>query len=184
MVATYIAYTFFLAFVLLCFSIILFISISVYDNMITYNEPGPFKKWFSRIIILIVCYFFITWTHHLMFDPIRFISNDEPVLISGNNATYRYYSYFQTDSNDVVVHKPIYMKGIVYKDKLSGCTEDGKELEHHFICIKSEDGKHTEDDYHYNPDTEDLPLNEYKKRVGFKKVFFPEERYYLIYFSK
>ena len=181
MVGTYIAFTFFLCLVLLCFNIILFVCISVYDNMIQYNKPGLFKKWFSRIIILITCYFFISWTHHLFFDPIRFISNDEPVLITGNNATYRYYNYFQTDSVDVVVHKPIYMKGIIYKDKLADC---GENKDHHNICIKSADRKNTVDDYHYVPNIEDLPFNEYKKRVGFKRVFFPEERYYLIYFSK
>lgn len=184
MVATYITYTFFLCLVFLCFSIILLAFMAMYNNMIEYNEPGLFKKWFSQIIILIACYFFINWTHHLMFEPIRFISNDEPVLITGNNATYRYYSYFQTDSVDEIVHKPIYMKGIVYKDKLADCTDNGEKLDHHIISIKSKDCKHTEDDYHYNPSIEDLPLNEYKKRVGFKKVFFPEERYYLIYFSK
>lgn len=181
MVVTYIAFTFFVCLVILCFTIILFVLISLYDNMLQYNDPGPFKKWFLRIIILIACYFFISWTHHLFFDPIRFISNDEPVLITGNNATYRYYSYFQTDSVDVVVHKPIYMKGIIYKDKLDGC---GENKDHHNICIKSADGKHTVDYYHYNPQIEDLPFDEYKKRVGFMRVFFPDERYYLIYFSK
>lgn len=184
MVATYIAFTFFVCLVLLCFTIILFICISVYDNIVQYNDPGPFKKWFSRIIIFIICYFFINWTHYLMFKPIRFISSDEPVLITGNNATYRYYNYFQTDSDDVIVHKPIYMKGIIYKDKVSNCSDNDNNVNHHDICIKSEDGKHIEEDYHYNPQIEDLPFEEYKKRVGFKKVFFPVERYYLIYFSK
>lgn len=181
MVGTYIAFTFLVVFVLAFFTIILLSLITMYDNMIRYNEPGLFKLWCSRIIILIICYFFINCTYSLFFKPRVFLSTDEPVLITGNNATYRYYSYFQNDSVDTIVHKPISMKGIVYKDRSETC---GENKDHHIICIKSNDGKYTVDDYHYDPSFEDLPLEQYKKQVGFVKVFFPEERYNLVYFSK
>ena len=181
MIASYIAYTVFCILVLCIFMIILFFVIGKYTDMILYNYPSDFKVWFSRIIIIIICYFCLFYSYSILMKPKRFLSTDEPVLISGNNATYRYYNYFQTDSVDVIVHKPIYMKGIVYSDKKANC---GGEQKHHNLCIKSIDGKYDIDDYHYRQEDEDLPLDEYKKRVGFEKVFFPEERYILIYFSK
>lgn len=182
MIASYIAYTVFCILVLCIFMCILFVCIGQYDKKITYDYPSDFKVWIYRIIIIAICYFCLFYSYSILMKPKRFLSSDEPVLISGNNATYRYYNYFQTDSVDVIVHKPLYMKGIVYSDKVAGCSSDNQR--HHDICIKSIDGKYEIDDYHYRQDSEDLPLDEYKKRVGFKKVFFPEERYLLIYFSK
>lgn len=179
MVEYYILYTILGYLILGLFTLILFHLISKYTDMDVDNSK--FKIWIMRIIIIIVCYFMIKCTYNMVNNPRDGLSTFEPVKIEGNNATYRYYNYFQTDSVDTIVHKPIYMKGIVYKEHIE---ERDKNDIHARINIKSQDGKKDIHDYFYNESIEDLPLNEYKKRVGFKKTFYPDENYELIYFSK
>lgn len=177
MIEYYILYTI-LDFLLLgLFTGLLFYLINKY-TVLSLDCP-KFKLWSMRIFIIIVCYFILKCTYGMIFNPKEEFSRFEPVKIEGNNATYRYYNFFQTDSVDTVVHKPIYMKGIVYKDR-----EESEGCGHYIINIKSIDGKEDITEYHYNLEFEDLPLNEYKKRVGFKKTFYPTEKYQLIYFSK
>ena len=76
--------------------------------------------------------------------------------------TYVYYNFFQTDSVVKEVHKFEYIKAII-------THETGEGTSHMHIDVKSADGNTYIKDYCTRH--EDLPYNEFKKRIAFRKEY-------------
>ena len=94
-------------------------------------------------------------------------------------VTYVYYNFFQTDSVVKEVHKFEYIKAIITREKMQ--DEDGEGSSHMHIDVKSADGNTYIKDHCTR--YEDLPYNEFKKRIAFRKEYWPDVHYELIYFS-
>ena len=77
------------------------------------------------------------------------------------------------------MHKFEYIKAIITHEEMN--DEDGKGSSHMHIDVKSADGNY----FIKNRCTrfEDLPYNEFKKRIAFRKEYWPDVHYELIYFS-
>ncbi len=93
--------------------------------------------------------------------------------------TYVYYNFFQTDSVVKEVHKFEYIKAIITREKMQ--DEGGEGSSHMHIDVKSADGNTYIKDHCTR--YEDLPYNEFKKRIAFRKYYWPDVHYELIYFS-
>lgn len=134
------------------------------------------STWFLKIIILIICICSFKFAYYITNKPLILFCTDEPVSVNKGIETYVYYNFFHTDSVIKHVHKHEYVKAIVIREKKNNDSNDP----HMHIWIKSGDGKYIINNYCTR--SEDLPYNEFKKRIAFKKSYWPDTHYELVYF--
>lgn len=169
------------------FSLILFILsfgitsvIIVYLNTLhsTRRDEGH-STWFLKLVILFMCIVSFKITYNIIDKPNTWFCTDEPIATNKNMETYVYYNFFQTDSVVKEVHKFEYIKAIITREKMQ--DEGGEGTSHMHIDVKSADGNTCIKDHCTRH--EDLPYNEFKKRIAFRKEYWPDVHYELIYFS-
>ena len=169
------------------FSLILFILsfyitsvIIVYLNTLhsTRRDEGH-STWFLKLVILFMCIVSFKITYNIIDKPNTWFCTDEPIATNKNMETYVYYNFFQTDSVVKEVHKFEYIKAIIIREKMQDEGNEG--ISHIHIDVKSADGNTCIKDYCTK--YEDLPYNEFKKRIAFRKEYWPDLHYELIYFS-
>lgn len=169
------------------FSLILFILsfgitsvIILYFNTLHDNRRDEgHSTWFLKLVILFMCIASFKITYNIIDKPNTWFCTDEPIATNKNMETYVYYNFFQTDSVVKEVHKFEYIKAIITREKMQ--DEGGEGLSHMHIDVKSADGNTCIKDHCTR--YEDLPYNEFKKRIAFRKEYWPDVHYELIYFS-
>lgn len=137
------------------------------------------STWFLKLIILFMCIASFKITYYIIDKPNTWFCTDEPIATNKNMETYVYYNFFQTDSVVKEVHKFEYIKAIITREKMHDEGSEG--ISHMHIDVKSADGNTCIKDYCTR--YEDLPYNEFKKRIAFRKEYWPDVHYELIYFS-
>ena len=154
--------------------------IIVYLNTLhgTRRDEGH-STWFLKLVILFMCIASFKITYNIIDKPNTWFCTDEPIATNKNMETYVYYNFFQTDSVVKEVHKFEYIKAIITREKMQ--DEGGEGSSHMHIDVKSADGNTYIKDYCTK--FEDLPYNEFKKRIAFRKEYWPDVHYELIYFS-
>ena len=134
---------------------------------------------FLKLVILFMCIASFKITYNIIDKPNTWFCTDEPIATNKNMETYVYYNFFQTDSVVKEVHKFEYIKAIITREKMQ--DEGGEGSSHMHIDVKSADGNTYIKDHCTR--FEDLPYNEFKKRIAFRKEYWPDVHYELIYFS-
>ena len=172
------AYIFSLILFILSFGITSVIILSLNTLHGTRRDEGH-STWFLKLVILFMCIASFKITYNIIDKPNTWFCTDEPIAINKNMETYVYYNFFQTDSVVKEVHKFEYIKAIITREKMQ--DEGGEGSSHAHIDVKSADGNTYIKDYCTR--FEDLPYNEFKKRIAFKKYYWPDVHYELIYFS-
>lgn len=137
------------------------------------------STWFLKLVILFMCIASFKITYNIIDKPNTRFCTDEPIATNKNMETYVYYNFFKTDSVVKEVHKFEYIKAIITREKMQ--DECGEGTSHMHIDVKSADGNTYIKDYCTR--YEDLPYNEFKKRIAFRKEYWPDVHYELIYFS-
>ena len=172
------AYILFLFLFILSFGITSVIILSFNTLHGTRRDEGH-STWFLKLVILFMCIASFKITYNTIDKPHTWFCTDEPIAVNKNMETYVYYNFFQTDSVVKKVHKFEYIKAIITHEEMN--DEDGKGSSHMHIDVKSADGNY----FIKNRCTrfEDLPYNEFKKRIAFRKEYWPDVHYELIYFS-
>ena len=169
------------------FSLILFILsfgitsvIILYFNTLHDNRRDEgHSTWFLKLVILFMCIASFKITYNTIDKPHTWFCTDKPIATNKNMETYVYYNFFQTDSVVKEVHKFEYIKAIITREKMQ--DEGGEGSSHMHIDVKSADGNTYIKDHCTR--FEDLPYNEFKKRIAFRKEYWPDVHYELIYFS-
>lgn len=171
------AYIFFLLLFILSFgitSVIILYFNTLHDNR---RDEGH-STWFLKLIILFMCIASFKITYNIIDKPNTWFCTDKPIATNKNMETYVYYNFFQTDSVVKEVHKFEYIKAIITREKMQ--DEGGEGSSHAHIDVKSADGNTYIKDYCTR--YEDLQYNEFKKRIAFRKYYWPDVHYELIYF--
>lgn len=172
------AYIFSLILFILSFGITSVIILSLNTLHGTRRDEG-YSTWFLKLVILFMCIASFKITYNIIDKPNTWFCTDEPIAVNKNMETYVYYNFFQTDSVVKEVHKFEYIKAIITREKMQ---DDGSEGSSHMhIDVKSADGNTYIKDYCTK--FEDLPYNVFKKRIAFRKEYWPDVHYELIYFS-
>ena len=155
-------------------------AIIVYLNTLhsTRRDEGH-STWFLKLVILFMCIASFKITYNIIDKPNTWFCTDEPIATNKNMETYVYYNFFQTDSVVKEVHKFEYIKAIITREKMQDEGSEG--TSHMHIDVKSADGNTCIKDHCTR--FEDLPYNEFKKRIAFRKEYWPDVHYELIYFS-
>lgn len=168
------AYIFSLILFILSFGITSVIILSLNTLHGTRRDEGH-STWFLKLVILFMCIASFKITYNIIDKPNTWFCTDEPIATNKNMETYVYYNFFQTDSVVKEVHKFEYIKAIITREKMQyeGTT-------HMHIDVKSADGNTYIKDYCTR--YEDLPYDEFKKRIAFRKEYWPDVHYELIYF--
>lgn len=166
------AYILFLFLFILSFGITSVIILSLNTLHGTRRDEGH-STWFLKLVILFMCIASFKITYNIIDKPNTWFCTDEPIATNKNMETYVYYNFFQTDSVVKEVHKFEYIKAIITREKM--------QISHMHIDVKSADGNYFIKDYCTR--FEDLPYNEFKKRIAFRKEYWPDVHYELIYFS-
>lgn len=171
------AYILFLFLFILSFYIITVIILSLNTLHSTRRDEGH-STWFLKLVILFMCIASFKITYNIIDKPNTWFCTDEPIATNKNMETYVYYNFFQTDSVVKEVHKFEYIKAIITREELQ--DETGEGTSHMHIDVKSADGNYFIKNYCTR--FEDLPYNEFKKRIAFRKEYWPDVHYELIYF--
>lgn len=169
------AYILFLFLFILSFGITSVIILSLNTLHGTRRDEGH-STWFLKLVILFMCIASFKITYNIIDKPNTLFCTDEPIATNKNMETYVYYNFFQTDSVVKEVHKFEYIKAIITREKMQ---DEGSS--HMHIDVKSADGNTYIKDHCTR--FEDLPYNEFKKRIAFRKEYWPDVHYELIYFS-
>lgn len=172
------AYIFSLILFILSFGITSVIILSLNTLHGTRRDEGHSTE-FLKLVILFMCIASFKITYNIIDKPNTLFCTDEPIAVNKNMETYVYYNFFQTDSVVKKVHKFEYIKAIITREKMQ--DEDGGGSSHMHIDVKSADGNTYIKDHCTK--FEDLPYNEFKKRIAFRKEYWPDVHYELIYFS-
>ena len=172
------AYIFSLILFILSFGITSVIILSLNTLHGTRRDEGH-STWFLKLVILFMCIASFKITYNIIDKPNTLFCTDEPIAVNKNMETYVYYNFFQTDSVVKEVHKFEYIKAIITREKIQ--DEGGEGPSHMHIDVKSADGNTYIKDHCTR--FEDLPYNEFKKRIAFRKEYWPDVHYELIYFS-
>ena len=172
------AYIFSLILFILSFGITSVIILSLNTLHGTRRDEGH-STWFLKLVILFMCIASFKITYNIIDKPNTWFCTDEPIATNKNMETYVYYNFFQTDSVVKKVHKFEYIKAIITREKMQ--DEGGEGTSHMHIDLKSADGNTYIKDHCTR--FEDLPYNEFKKRIAFRKEYWPDVHYELIYFS-
>lgn len=172
------AYIFSLILFILSFGITSVIILSLNTLHGTRRDEGH-STWFLKLVILFMCIASFKITYNIIDKPNTWFCTDEPIATNKNMETYVYYNFFQTDSVVKEVHKFEYIKAIITREKMQ--DEGGEGSSHMHIDVKSADGNTYIKDHCTR--FEDLSYNEFKKRIAFRKEYWPDVHYELIYFS-
>ena len=172
------AYIFFLLLFILSFYITSVIIVYL-NTLHSIRRDEGHSTWFLKLVILFMCIASFKITYNIIDKPNTWFCTDKPIATNKNMETYVYYNFFQTDSVVKEVHKFEYIKAIITREKMQ--DEDGEGLSHMHIDVKSADGNTYIKDHCTK--FEDLPYNEFKKRIAFRKEYWPDVHYELIYFS-
>lgn len=172
------AYIFSLILFILSFGITSVIILSLNTLHSTKRDEGH-STWFLKLVILFMCIASFKITYNIIDKPNTWFCTDEPIATNKNMETYVYYNFFQTDSVVKEVHKFEYIKAIITREKMQ--DEGGEGSSHMHIDVKSADGNTYIKDHCTR--FEDLSYNEFKKRIAFRKEYWPDVHYELIYFS-
>ena len=172
------AYIFFLFLFILSFYITTVI-ILLLNTLHSARRDEGHSTWFLKLVILFMCIASFKITYYIIDKPNTWFCTDEPIATNKNMETYVYYNFFQTDSVVKEVHKFEYIKAIITREKMQDEGDEGSS--HMHIDVKSADGNYFIKDYCTR--FEDLPYNEFKKRIAFRKEYWPDVHYELIYFS-
>lgn len=172
------AYIFFLLLFIFSFGIISVIILYL-NTLHGYRRDEGYSTWFLKLVILFMCIVSFKITYNIIDKPNTWFCTDEPIATNKNMETYVYYNFFQTDSVVKEVHKFEYIKAIITREKMQ--DEGGEGSLHAHIDVKSADGNYFIKNYCTR--YEDLPYNEFKKRIAFRKEYWPDVHYELIYFS-
>ena len=172
------AYIFSLILFILSFGITSVIILSLNTLHGTRRDEGH-STWFLKLVILFMCIASFKITYNIIDKPNTWFCTDEPIATNKNMETYVYYNFFQTDSVVKEVHKFEYIKAIITREEHKDEASEG--TTHMHIDVKSADGNTYIKDYCTR--FEDLPYNEFKKRIAFRKEYWPDVHYELIYFS-
>lgn len=172
------AYILFLFLFILSFGITSVIILSL-NTLHSDRRDGRHSTWFLKLVILFMCIASFKITYNIIDKPNTWFCTDEPIATNKNMETYVYYNFFQTDSVVKEVHKFEYIKAIITREKMQ--DEGGEGSSHMHIDVKSADGNTCIKDHCTR--FEDLPYNEFKKRIAFRKEYWPDVHYELIYFS-
>ena len=172
------AYIFSLILFILSFGITSVIILSLNTLHGTRRDEGH-STWFLKLVILFMCIVSFKITYNIIDKPNTWFCTDKPIATNKNMETYVYYNFFQTDSVVKEVHKFEYIKAIIIREKIQDEGNEG--ISHMHIDVKSADGNTCIKDYCTK--YEDLPYNEFKKRIAFRKEYWPDVHYELIYFS-
>lgn len=172
------AYILFLFLFILSFGITSVIILSLNTLHSDRRDEGH-STWFLKLVILFMCIASFKITYNIIDKPNIWFCTDEPIATNKNMETYVYYNFFQTDSVVKEVHKFEYIKAIITREKMQDECDEGSS--HMHIDVKSADGNYFIKDYCTR--FEDLPYNEFKKRIAFRKEYWPDVHYELIYFS-
>lgn len=172
------AYILFLFLFILSFGITSLIILSL-NTLHSDRRDGGHSTWFLKLVILFMCIASFKITYNIIDKPNTLFCTDEPIATNKNMETYVYYNFFQTDSVVKEVHKFEYIKAIITREKMQ--DEGGEGSSHMHIDVKSADGNTYIKDHCTR--FEDLPYNEFKKRIAFRKEYWPDVHYELIYFS-
>ena len=172
------AYILFLFLFILSFGITSVIILSLNTLHSDRRDEGHSTE-FLKLVILFMCIASFKITYNIIDKPNTLFCTDEPIAVNKNMETYVYYNFFQTDSVVKKVHKFEYIKAIITREKMQ--DEDGGGSSHMHIDVKSADGNTYIKDHCTR--FEDLPYNEFKKRIAFRKEYWPDVHYELIYFS-
>ena len=172
------AYILFLFLFILSLYIITVIILLLNTLHSTRRDEGH-STWFLKLVILFMCIASFKITYNIIDKPNTWFCTDEPIATNKNMETYVYYNFFQTDSVVKEVHKFEYIKAIITREKMQ--DEGGEGSSHMHIDVKSADGNTYIKDHCTR--FEDLPYNEFKKRIAFRKEYWPDVHYELIYFS-
>lgn len=160
------AYIFSLILFILSFGITSVIIFSLNTLHGTRRDEGH-STWFLKLVILFMCIASFKITYNIIDKPNTWFCTDEPIATNKNMETYVYYNFFQTDSVVKEVHKFEYIKAIITREKMQ--DEGGEGSSHMHIDVKSADGNSYIKDYCTRFD--DLPYNEFKKRIAFRKEY-------------
>ena len=172
------AYIFSLILFILSFGITSVIILSLNTLHGTRRDEGH-STWFLKLVILFMCIASFKITFNIIDKPNTWFCTDEPIATNKNMETYVYYNFFQTDSVVKKVHKFEYIKAIITHEEMN---DDGfDETPHVHIDLTSADGNYFIK--HRCTRFEDLPYNEFKKRIAFRKEYWPDVHCELIYFS-
>lgn len=169
------AYILFLFLFILSFGITSLIILSL-NTLHSDRRDGGHSTWFLKLVILFMCIASFKITYNIIDKPNTWFCTDKPIATNKNMETYVYYNFFQTDSVVKEVHKFEYIKAIITREKMQ---DEGSS--HMHIDVKSADGNTYIKDHCTR--FEDLPYNEFKKRIAFRKEYWPDVHYELIYFS-
>lgn len=169
------AYILFLFLFILSFGITSLIILSL-NTLHSDRRDGGHSTWFLKLVILFMCIASFKITYNIIDKPNTLFCTDKPIATNKNMETYVYYNFFQTDSVVKEVHKFEYIKAIITREKMQ---DEGSS--HMHIDVKSADGNTYIKDHCTR--FEDLPYNEFKKRIAFRKEYWPDVHYELIYFS-
>lgn len=172
------AYIFFLLLFILSFGIISVIILYL-NTLHGYRRDEGYSTWFLKLVILFMCIVSFKITYNIIDKPNIWFCTDKPIATNKNMETYVYYNFFQTDSVVKEVHKFEYIKAIITREKMQ--DEGGEGSSHAHIDVKSADGNTYIKDHCTR--FEDLSYNEFKKRIAFRKYYWPDVHYELIYFS-
>lgn len=172
------AYILFLFLFILSFGITSLIILSL-NTLHSDRRDGGHSTWFLKLVILFMCIASFKITYNIIDKPNTLFCTDEPIATNKNMETYVYYNFFQTDSVVKEVHKFEYIKAIITREKMQ--DEGGEGSSHMHIDVKSADGNTYIKDHCTR--FEDLSYNEFKKRIAFRKEYWPDVHYELIYFS-
>ena len=172
------AYILFLFLFILSFGITSVIILSLNTLHSDRRDEGHSTE-FLKLVILFMCIASFKITYNIIDKPNTLFCTDEPIAVNKNMETYVYYNFFQTDSVVKKVHKFEYIKAIITREKMQ--DEGGGGTSHMHIDVKSADGNIYIKDHCTK--FEDLPYNEFKKRIAFRKEYWPDVHYELIYFS-
>ena len=172
------AYIFSLILFILLFGITSVIILSLNTLHGTRRDEGH-STWFLKLVILFMCIASFKITYNIIDKPNTWFCTDEPIATNKNMETYVYYNFFQTDSVVKEVHKFEYIKAIITREKMQ--DEGCEGTTHMHIDVKSADGNTYIKDYCTRYEV--LPYNEFKKRIAFRKEYWPDVHYELIYFS-
>ena len=172
------AYIFFLLLFILSFYITSVIIVYL-NTLHSIRRDEGHSTWFLKLVILFMCIASFKITYNIIDKPNTWFCTDEPIATNKNMETYVYYNFFKTDSVVKEVHKFEYIKAIITREKMQ--DEGGEGTSHMHIDVKSADGNTYIKDYCTR--YEDLPYNEFKKRIAFRKEYWPDVHYELIYFS-
>ena len=158
------AYIFSLILFILSFGITSVIILSLNTLHGTRRDEGH-STWFLKLVILFMCIASFKITYNIIDKPNTWFCTDEPIATNKNMETYVYYNFFQTDSVVKEVHKFEYIKAIITREELQDEASEG--TTHMHIDVKSADGNYFIKNYCTR--FEDLPYNEFKKRIALRK---------------